>query len=341
MSPENGDGVVEATAVEEAAPVPAVPDLNSLIPAGGATVAVTPQVQAPELVKRLDVIKEAQAKAMVEKVDYGVIPGTKKPTLLKPGAEKLSVLFQLDVQIVNEKVWGPDDHLTVISRATAFHAPSGTRLGYGEGICTTREKKYAVRQQQRHCPKCGKATIFESNQDRTFFCWKKKGGCGANFPAGDQRITDQDQGEVPNPDLPDLWNTVVKMAEKRARVDVVLAVTGASALFTQDVEDGQPSPDQERREAPEYEPEEITEPLDPERVGRIGEAITRQQLSYTRIGQLLSACGINGLRAASGKALKERVDSLKPEQADKLEAALERLAQDDAAEEPQEAPAGV
>ena len=28
-------------------------------------------------------------------IDYGVIPGTKKPTLLKPGAEKLCRLFNL------------------------------------------------------------------------------------------------------------------------------------------------------------------------------------------------------------------------------------------------------
>ena len=59
-------------------------------------------------------------------------------------------------------------------------------------------------------------------------------------------IEGQPAGEIDNPDLPDLWNTVVKMAEKRARVDAVLAVTGASALFTQDMEDagadGSPSP---------------------------------------------------------------------------------------------------
>jgi hypothetical protein len=32
---------------------------------------------------------------MVKDVDYGVIPGTKKPTLLKPGSEKLCRLFSL------------------------------------------------------------------------------------------------------------------------------------------------------------------------------------------------------------------------------------------------------
>jgi predicted RNA-binding Zn-ribbon protein involved in translation (DUF1610 family) len=123
----------------------------------------------------------------------------------------------------------------------------------GEGICTTREKKYAVRRRDRECPECGKAAILRSKHaeddgDKGWFCWRRKGGCGANFRSDDKRIADQAEGEIENPDLPDTWNTIVKMAEKRARVDVVLAVTGASALFTQDVEDraGPPVDDEVR-----------------------------------------------------------------------------------------------
>lgn len=198
---------------------------------------VTPTVTASDLRTRLDVIKEAAQSAMVKNVDYGKIPGTDKDCLLKPGAEKLGVLFELDIQIVNEKTWD-GDHLTVSSRATAFHSPTGQRLGTGEGLCSTREKKYATRLAKLKCPECHQETVFKSKNDPGWYCWAKKGGCGAQFrDDNDQRIAGQERGEVPNPDLPDTWNTVIKMAEKRARVDVVLAVTGASALFTQDVED--------------------------------------------------------------------------------------------------------
>lgn len=215
---------------------------QQIVPAPAPTLAVTPQVEARELVQRLNVIREAAESAMTENVDYGNVPGTDKPTLFKPGAEKLSVLFQLDVQLANEKQWGPGEHLTVISRATVFHAPTGARLGYGEGVCTTKERKYAYRQAQRKCPSCGVEAVIKGKAEYGggWICWKKRDGCGAKFADGDQAIESQEAGEIENPDLPDLWNTVVKMAEKRARVDAVLAVTGASAIFTQDVEDSAP-----------------------------------------------------------------------------------------------------
>jgi hypothetical protein len=265
---------------------------------------------------------------MVADVDYGVIPGTQKPTLLKPGAEKLSVLFQLDVQLVNEKRWEQDSHLTVISRATAFHAPTGTRLGYGEGVCSTREKKYAKRLAARACPTCSQETIFRSKKDgEGWYCWKKKGGCGAQFAADAPAIVGQDAGEKENPDLPDTWNTVVKMAEKRARVDVVLAVTGASALFTQDVEDGAPA----GNTAFEGPPAEPRPPLAAERVDQIGASIFALKLTYRDISLMLGACGADGIREDSSAGLRAALEALTKDQAEAMESELEKKAEQDQA----------
>jgi hypothetical protein len=242
MSTQTPTAAPPPSTIEDVTDAEVVSHGQDLVRSEPVQLAVTPQVGASELVDRLAVIREAMDNAMIAEVDYGVIPGTgSKPTLLKPGAEKLGVLFQLDVQLENVKTWGPDDHLTVVSRATAFHAPTGARVGYGEGVCTTRERKYAYRQQSRTCPACGLEAIIKGKEEYGggWVCFKKKGGCGAKFPDGDKTIEGQKVGEIENPDLPDLWNTTVKMAEKRARVDVILAVTGASALFTQDVEDTQ------------------------------------------------------------------------------------------------------
>jgi hypothetical protein len=206
------------------------------------SLAVKPQVEAAELVERLDVIKDAMRTAMQSGIDYGLIPGANKPSLLKPGAEKLGTLFQLDTQPTIHEIWGPGDHLTVRAEVTVFHAPTGLRLGKGEGMASTRESKHAKRYQDRTCPDCKQATIIKGREDYGggWLCFKKKGGCGAKFKDGDPVIESQTLGMIENPDLPDLWNTVVKMAKKRARIDAILDVTGASAIFTQDLEDNAP-----------------------------------------------------------------------------------------------------
>ena len=46
--------------------------------------------------------------------------------------------------------------------------------------------------------------------------------------------------KMDNPDLADVWNTVLKMAKKRAYVDGMLSATGASDIFTQDIEEMAP-----------------------------------------------------------------------------------------------------
>ena len=165
------------------------------------------------------------------------MPGTDKPGLFKPGAEKLAILFKLDVQPRNEPIWGPGAHLTVISRATVYHAPTGARLGYGEGICSSREHSRAYRKRERVCPACETAAVIKGKEEfgGGWLCWRKRDGCGAKFPDGDERIEAQEVGEIENPDLPDTWNAVTKMAKKRAYADAVLSVTGASAIFTQDL----------------------------------------------------------------------------------------------------------
>lgn len=53
---------------------------------------------------------------------------------------------------------------------------------------------------------------------------------------------------VENEDIPDLWNTVLKMAKKRAFVDAVRSTTAASDIFVQDIEETsmQPQPTHEK-----------------------------------------------------------------------------------------------
>jgi len=82
------------------------------------------------------------AAQMKKDVDFGVIPGTRKPTLLKPGAEKLCRLFSLrpNYELI---------HFITDFEKPIFHyhyrctlVRQGEVVGQGDGSCNSKEKKY-------------------------------------------------------------------------------------------------------------------------------------------------------------------------------------------------------
>lgn len=192
---------------------------------------------------QVNLIQHVMREVMQKDQHYGVIPGTgTKPTLLKAGAEKLCLTFRMDPQYEStEKYDG--QHLTVKSKCVLYHIPTGQRLGSGEGSCSTKESKYAYRTSIRKCPNCDAESIIKGKDFKNdglptgWVCFSKKGGCGAKFKDGDEAIEKQTVGRVPNEDLADQYNTVLKMADKRSLVAAVMNTTAASDIFTQDIED--------------------------------------------------------------------------------------------------------
>ena len=211
----------------------------------GQPLALRHELSIEEVLSRIHKVHQVMEKAMVEGHHYGKIPGTDKPTLLKPGAELLNVMFRLDPQYSIETI-RDGEHLTILSTCTLWHIPTGQRWGSGMGSCSTRESKYAFRKAKRACPKCGAETINKSKfpprgapkgTEPGWYCYGKVGGCGEEFAANDPAIVDQQTGRVANGDLADAYNTVLKMANKRSLVAADLNVTAASDIFTQDLED--------------------------------------------------------------------------------------------------------
>jgi hypothetical protein len=178
---------------------------------------------------------------LVKDEDFGTIPGTPKPTLLKPGADKLCELYGLsDDYEVTQRTEDFDKGLfdyevkcILISKAGGFLVSTGL------GSCNSYEKKYRWRDAQRLCPNCGKNVIIKGKEEYGggWLCFSKKGGCGAKFADNDTAITGQTVGRVQNEDVADIKNTILKMAKKRAKVDATLSATRSSGLFTQDMED--------------------------------------------------------------------------------------------------------
>lgn len=185
--------------------------------------------------------------------DYGIIPGVKKPSLWKSGADKLCELYGLSDDYVEvSKTIDWEKGLFDYELKCLLYR--GDRLvGTGLGSCSSYEGKYRWRSTQRKCPICLKETIIKGKEEYGggYLCFGKKGGCGAKFADTDSRITDQATGQTQNPDIADVKNTVLKMAKKRAKVDATIAVTRSSGLFTQDVEDTGTAPE-DRHEAPAW-----------------------------------------------------------------------------------------
>lgn len=215
------------------------------------TQAVVVREEAPRQLERLpldevhaqlEFIRQVMAKEMREGQDYGKIPGCgDKPGLFQPGAQKLLLTFQLTPHVKKE-VLRELPHPTIFGhREYEFTLTLKSKAGRewdGVGTCSTLESKYRYRKSFRKCPKCGKETIFKSKDAPFgFYCWAKKGGCGAKFGPDDKAITSQEEGKADNDNPAEFWNTVRKMAFKRALVHGSINATNTSELWSQDLED--------------------------------------------------------------------------------------------------------
>lgn len=194
-----------------------------------------------ELHNQLDFIRQVMAREMKEGQDYGKIPGCgDKPGLFQPGAQKLLLTFQLTPKVKKE-VLRELPHSIYGHREYEFTISVVSKTGRewdGVGTCSTFESKYRYRKSSRKCPKCGKESIFRSkNPGEGWYCWAKKGGCGAKFGEKAPEIISQEEGKAENDNPAEAWNTVRKMAFKRAIVHAAINATNTSELWSQDLED--------------------------------------------------------------------------------------------------------
>jgi len=175
-------------------------------------------LRANEVHAQVQIMQSVMKKVMKNKVHYGLIPGCgEKPTLLKPGAEKILMTFRIGTRMFVEDL-STEQEARYRVKCEGYHIGTGQILGEGMGECSSFEKKY----------RWEKAICKEQYQD---------------FPDDRKRIKfDSYKGRVTKTqqimkEKADIANTILKMADKRAMVAMTLKVTAASDIFTQDVED--------------------------------------------------------------------------------------------------------
>lgn len=170
---------------------------------------------------RINAIQTVTRNKMIVDVHFGVIPGTKKPTLYKAGSEMLLTMFQIGttVDVIDLST---DDRIKYRVIVTGVHTPSGRAIGQGVGECSSGEEKYKWR--NAVCDEEFDATAEGMRRVKWSKSWDR--GASTIFQSKQVRTA---------PD--DLSNTVLKMAKKRAQIDMTLTALGVSDLFSQDIED--------------------------------------------------------------------------------------------------------
>lgn len=202
-------------------------------------------------------IQEMMKSVLHEGEHYGTIPGTDKPTLLKAGAEKLSFTFRLLPKFrVTLRDLG-NGHREYEMVCELWHE-SGVFAGEGVGICSTMESKYRYRNVSDY-EDTGDLIPADAKDRKQEY---RKQGFGMKKVNGQWAwVRYKDSVRSENPDIADTYNTVLKMAKKRALVDATITACAASDIFTQDMEEGHEEelkdvtpPKSEQREAtsPEY-----------------------------------------------------------------------------------------
>jgi len=172
---------------------------------------------ASDVRAHVNLIQQVMAAVMKEGTHYGTIPGCKQPSLYKAGSEVLLTTFRIAVDPEVEDLSTPDE-IRYRVRCKGVHQTSGIVLGTGIGECSSSEEKYKWRR-----------AVCEEEFEQT-----PENRRRIRYRAGKSGTWTEKQIRT---EPADNANTVLKMAKKRAQIDMTLTATGASDIFTQDVED--------------------------------------------------------------------------------------------------------
>jgi ribosomal protein L12E/L44/L45/RPP1/RPP2 len=202
-------------------------------------------LSAPQIQAQVNLIQEVMKAVMKDGEHYGKIPGCgDKPSLLKPGAEKLMFTFRLVAdpevevfELYHPTVQGHREYRVKVKISSL----NGTYMGGGIGSCSTMENKYRFRGGEKIPTDQPVPTEYWNLKNDGKLAEAKQLIGGEGYGVGkdeNKKWVICEIGEKMEHDNPaDFYNTCEKMAKKRALVDATLTVTAASDIFTQDIEE--------------------------------------------------------------------------------------------------------
>lgn len=188
--------------------------MNSLVTQHGGALAaqISGRMAVADIISHVAMVQEVMRAVMKPEVHYGVIPGTgDKPTLYKQGAEVLCMAFRVADSYQVEDL-STAEVVRYRVTCTGVHQVSGLVLGTGMGEASSGEEKYKWRK------------AWDEEFDAT--------------PANLRRIkSGKYKTKQVRTEPADLANTILKMANKRAKIAMTINVTACGDMFGQDLED--------------------------------------------------------------------------------------------------------
>lgn len=184
-------------------------------------------LDVPSLKKKLKAIHDFQIlcrEHLHEGIDFGTIPGTQKPTLYKPGAEKITKLLGLadTFETEDQKLDFKTPFFSFDIKCRLVSLKTGVVVSEGVGHANSMESRWRYRWLWEN------KLSLDQAKDKASLKQKKVQGRDGKWYT---------QYQVENDDIFSLVNTIKKMAKKRSHVDAALSAGRLSDLFTQDVED--------------------------------------------------------------------------------------------------------
>jgi len=244
---------------------------NETLPAAPATLQMLPLAQMKSWYN--DFVEFSKS-ILKKDLDFGVIPGTPKPSLYKPGAEKLRVVYGLGVEMETiAEVTDLDRPFVDYTYKATVKSKAGQILAQCEGSCNSMEPKFGFLwktiselPEGTDISKLPSKTTGKKMFEFSFAIEKAETTGQYGKPAeywkewqeavnsGEAKKTKKKTKSgkemegyeldnavtvyrILNPDVVGVKNTIMKMAQKRAFVGAILLATGASEFFTQDIED--------------------------------------------------------------------------------------------------------
>jgi hypothetical protein len=189
---------------------------------------------------------EAYVESVLEKdVDWGRIPGVPQPFLWEPGADKVLSVFNCYARpvVLKQEIDDVVHQITYIVMAEVVSRQTGEVVATGIGIASTREGKYGAR-------------WVENPRDY--------GYDPATLRRRTSKTTRRQEWRIPNPDWADLVHTLLQMAYKRAKVDAVQGLPGASSALRRLFQGRAPRPAQAPQQVAESEEEPLFDEPEPE-----------------------------------------------------------------------------